>query len=69
MAEQKKKKEKHEIIVEYLEGQRNSLTKQMQSIDSPITEENSVQSYELLIIRQKLYLINEQLETIKLLVG
>jgi hypothetical protein len=69
MAEEKRKKEKHELIIEFLEGQRDSLMKQMEAIDSPITSESSTREYELLIIRQKLYLIREQLSTIKLLVG
>ena len=73
MAEQQKKKkekkEKHEIILEYLEGERESLTEQMQKIDSPIAEENSMQAYELMIMRQKLYSLNSYLKTIRLLIG
>lgn len=69
MAEAKKKKEKHEIILEYLEGERESLTEQMQKIDSPISEDNSMQAYELLIMRQKLYSLNSYIKTIRLLIG
>ncbi len=73
MAEKKKttspSKEKHDIILEYLEGQRDIVLEAMQKIEEPITPDTSPLELERTKLRWQLYDLQSHIKTIKLLIN